>query len=378
SVDWSALPVPDPPNKSQSVAVIGAGPSGLSCAYHLALQGYKAVIFEAAPEAGGWLRYGIPEYRLPRKVLQQEVDYIQRCGVEIHTNSPIGGNRTINDLLTRDGFSAVFLGVGAQDSIRLPVPGSEAQGVLWGVEYLKDSASGQKFDFGKKKVLVIGGGNVAMDVARTARRQGGDVTLVCLETREEMPASPWEVEEAEHEGVAIVTRWGVKEINATGGKVTGLTLRAVERVFDEQGRFSPTYFDDKTAAREADVVIMAIGQKTNLKFITEADGIKLTPRGLIETDPVTKATSREGVFAGGDVETGPWIAIAAVAAGREAATSIDRFFSGQDLKIGRDLPVRPIPMAEGHWNPVPADAQKQPRAPMATMPVEEWIKGFKE
>ena len=152
----------------------------------------------------------------------------------------------------------------------------------------------------------------------------------------------------------------------------------MERVFDEQGRFSPTYFDDKTTAREADVVIMAIGQKTNLKFITEADGIKLTPRGLIETDPDTKATSREGVFAGGDVETGPWIAIGAVAAGREAATSIDRFLSGQDLKAGRDLPVRPIPKEEGHWNPVPADIQKKHRALMATMPVEEWIKGFKE
>ena len=123
----------------------------MSCAYHLALQGYKAVIFEAAPEAGGWLRYGIPEYRLPREVLEREVDYIKRCGVEIHYNSPIGGDRTINDLLTRDGFSAVFLGVGAQDSIRLPVPGSDAQGVLWGVEYLKDSASGQKFDFGRQE-----------------------------------------------------------------------------------------------------------------------------------------------------------------------------------------------------------------------------------
>ncbi|MDP2047151.1 MAG: FAD-dependent oxidoreductase, partial [Deltaproteobacteria bacterium] len=225
SVDWTALPVPEPPKKSQSVAVIGAGPSGLSCAYHLALQGYKAVIFEAAPETGGWLRYGIPAYRLPREVLDREVDYIKRCGVEIHCNSPIGGDRTINDLLTRDGFSAVFLGVGAQDSIRLPVPGSDAQGVLWGVEYLKDSASGQKFAFDGKKVLDIGGGTVAMDVARTARRQGGNVSLICLETREEMPASPWEVEEAEHEGVTIVNRWGVKEINAAGGKVSGLTLK---------------------------------------------------------------------------------------------------------------------------------------------------------
>jgi heterodisulfide reductase subunit A-like polyferredoxin len=378
NVDWDAMPVPDVPKKSQSVAIIGAGPSGLSCAYHLALQGYKAVIFEAAPAAGGWLRYGIPAYRLPREVLDREVDYIKRCGVEIHYNAPIGGDRTINDLLTRDGFSAVFVGVGAQDSIRLPVPGSEAQGVLWGVEYLKDSASGKKFDFNGKKVVVIGGGNVAMDVARTARRQGGDITLICLETREEMPASIWEVEEAEHEGVKITHRWGVKEINAAGGKVTGLTLRAVERVFDEQGRFSPTYFDDQTTAQDADIVIMAIGQRTNLKFITEADGIKLTPRGLIEADPVTKATSRAGAFAGGDVETGPWIAIGAVAAGREAATSIDLYLEGKDLKAGRDLPVRPIPKEEGKWNPIPADIQKKQRALMATLPVEEWIKGFKE
>jgi heterodisulfide reductase subunit A-like polyferredoxin len=378
SVDWSALPVPEAPQQSQSVAIVGAGPSGLSCAYHLALKGYRAVIFEASAAAGGWLRYGIPAYRLPREVLDREVDYIKRCGVEIHYHSPIGGDRTINDLLTRDGFSAVFIGVGAQDSIRLPVPGSEAQGVLWGVEYLKDSASGQKFNFGQKKVVVIGGGNVAMDVARTARRQGGEVTLICLETKEEMPASPWEVEEAEHEGIDIVHRWGVKEINAAGGQVKGLTLKAVERVFDEQGRFSPTYFEDKTTTRDADVVIMAIGQKTNLKFITAADGIKLTPRGLIETDPDTKATSREGVFAGGDVETGPWIAIAAVAAGREAATSIDRFLSGQDLQAGRDFPIRPLPKEEGHWNPIPADIQKKHRALMPTLAVEEWLKGFKE
>jgi heterodisulfide reductase subunit A-like polyferredoxin len=379
SVDWGALPVPEVPKKSQAVAIVGAGPSGLSCAYHLALKGYRAVIFEAAPAAGGWLRYGIPEYRLPRAVLDREVDYIKRCGVEIHYNSPIGGDRTINDLLTRDGFNAVFLGVGAQDSIRLPVPGSEAQGVLWGVEYLKDSASGKKFDFSKKKVVVIGGGNVAMDVARTARRQkAAGVTLICLETREEMPASPWEVEEAEHEGIDMVPRWGVKEINAAGGQVKGLTLKAVARVFDEQGRFAPTYFEDQTTTREADVVIMAIGQRTNLKFITAADGIKLSPRGLIETDPVTKTASREGVFAGGDVETGPWIAIGAVAAGREAAESIDRLLSGQDLKAGRELPLRPIPKEEGRWNRIPEDIQKQHRALMPTLAVEEWLKGFKE
>ncbi len=378
AVDWDALPVPEIPQRSEKVAIVGAGPSGLSCAYHLALKGIKPVIFESSPAAGGWLRYGIPEYRLPREILDREVNYIKRLGAEIHYNSPIGGDRTVNDLLTRDGFNAVFLGVGAQDSIRLPVPGSDAQGVLWGVEYLKDSALGKKFDFKGKKVLVIGGGNVAMDVARTARRQGGDITLICLETREEMPASSWEVEEAEHEGVTIVTRWGVKEVKAQGGKVSGLTLRAVARVFDEQGRFSPTYFEDKTTSRDADVVIMAIGQRTNLKFITDADGIKLTPRGLIQTDPATKATSREGVFAGGDVETGPYIAIAAVAAGREAATSIERYLSGQDLKAGRAAPLRPIPKEEGKWSPIRADIEKKHRALMQTTPVEEWIKGFEE
>jgi heterodisulfide reductase subunit A-like polyferredoxin len=378
SVDWDALPVPEIPKRSEKVAIVGAGPSGLSCAYHLALKGIKAVIFETAPEAGGWLRYGIPEYRLPREVLQKEVKYIQRLGVEIHYNSPIGKDRTIDGLLTKDGFNAVFLGVGAQDSVRIPVPGHEAQGVFWGVEYLKDSASGKKQDFAGKKVLVIGGGNVAMDVARTAVRQQGKVTLICLESPEEMPASQWEVEEAKHEGVSIVNRWGVKQILEKGGKVTGIELRAVERVFDEQGRFNPTYFDDQTKTETADVVIMAIGQRTNLKFITEADKVQLTPRGLIQTDPATKATSREGVFAGGDVETGPYIAIAAVAAGREAAVSIDRYLTGQDLMAGRQMPMRPKPKEEGKWSPVRADIEKKHRALMRTTPVEDWIDSFKE
>ncbi len=379
AVDWQALPIPEIQPREESVAIIGAGPSGLSCAYHLARQGYKAVIFEAAAEAGGWLRYGIPEYRLPREVLQREVDYIQRLGVDIRYNSPIGGpGNTIDDLLTKKGFRAVFIGVGAQDSIRLPVPGADAQGVLWGVEYLKDSASGQQFDFQGKQVAVIGGGNVAMDVARTARRQGAKVTLIALETREEMPASPWEVAEAEQEGVEIIHRWGVKQILGRESRVSGLELKAVERVFDEQGRFAPTYREDKTTTRNADVVIMAIGQKTNLAFLTEADGINLTPRGLIETDPVTLASGREGVFAGGDVVSGPYIAIAAVAAGREAALSIDRYLNGQDLREGRELPLRPVPPEQGNWLPVPDKLTPRRRAVMPELPHAEWVKGFQE
>ncbi len=378
-VDWATLPVPEITHREEKVAIIGAGPSGLSCAYHLALQGYQVEIFEAAPEAGGWLRYGIPEYRLPREVLQREVAYIQRLGVKIHFNSPIGGEgRTLNDLLTTAGFKAAFLGVGTQDSVRLPVPGTEAEGVLWGVEYLKESSSGKPFDFTGQTVTVIGGGNVAMDVARTARRQGGQVQIICLENREEMPASPWEIAEAEQEGIKINHRWGVKEIQSRDGKVSGLVLKAVTRVFDEQGRFAPTYDEAKTDTRQTDVVIMAIGQRANLKFLTEADGINLTPRGLIAVDPETLATSRPGVFAGGDVVSGPYIAIAAVAAGREAAISIDRYLKGQDLKADRELPLRPVPDTEGRWAPIPPNTPKQPRAAMPELPHSEWVKGFKE
>jgi NADPH-dependent glutamate synthase beta subunit-like oxidoreductase len=335
------------------------------------------VIFEAAPEAGGWLRYGIPEYRLPREVLQREVGYLTRLGVEIRYNSPIGKGATIDDLLTRDGFAAVFLGVGTQDSIRLPVPGAEAAGVLWGVEYLKEVNSTSESPTRGKRVTVIGGGNVAMDVARVARRQGAaSVTLIALESAEELPASPWEVAEARAEGGACLQRLGVKQILSQNGQVTGLELRAVERVFDEAGRFAPTYFDDRLSTREADVVIMAIGQKADLKFITAADGINLTPRGLIEADPDTLATSRAGVFAGGDVVTGPWIAIGAVAAGREAAISIGRYLNGLDLKADREAPLRPI--QDGNWNPIPANQPKTAREPMPELDQAEWRKGFKE
>jgi NADPH-dependent glutamate synthase beta subunit-like oxidoreductase len=184
------------------------------------------------------------------------------------------------------------------------------------------------------------------------------------------------VAEAKAEGIEILHRWGVKQIMNQGGQVTGLELKAVARVFDEQGRFAPAYIEAKTASREADVVIMAIGQKANLKFITEADGIHLTPRGLIQADPDTLATSREGVFAGGDVVTGPWIAIGAVAAGREAAISIDRYLQGQDLKAHREAPLRPI--KDGNWNPIPPDLPQARRESMPELPQTEWTAGFKE
>ncbi len=185
--------------------------------------------------------------------------------MEIRCNTPIGQGLTVDDLLNRDGFRAVYLGVGCTDSLKIPVQGAEADGVLWGVDYLRDSSSGKKFDFSGKKVVVVGGGNVAMDVARTAKRQHpAEVKIVCLENRQEMPANTWEVEEAEHEGIPIIHRQGVKQILAQGGKVKGIEMKAVERVFDAEGRFAPTYFEDQLSTLDADVVILAIGQKANL------------------------------------------------------------------------------------------------------------------
>ena len=375
--DWEALPLPQVERREEMVAIVGAGPAGLSCAYHLALRGFRPVIFEAAPEPGGWLRYGIPAYRLPREVLHREIDYIQKLGVEIHCSTPLGQGRTINDLLTREGFQAVFLGVGCQESLRLPVPGTEAEGVLWGGDYLKGVAAGQGPDLKDQRVIVIGGGNVALDVARTARRRGAPrVTIICLENAFEMPALPWEVEEAGREGIEIMYRWGVKQILAPAGKVTGIELKEVARVFDEQGRFAPAYLEDQRATRDCDVVIMAIGQKANLKFLTPEDGVALTPKGLIQVDPDTQATSRSGVFAGGDVVSGPFIAVAALEAGRQGAISIDRYLQGMDLKEGREPPLKPL--TEGNWNPLPKGQSRQLRVTPDILPTEEWAKGFSE
>jgi heterodisulfide reductase subunit A-like polyferredoxin len=376
-VDWETLPVPEVEKRDEAVAVVGAGPAGLSCAYHLARMGYRTVIFEAAPAAGGWLRYGIPAYRLPREVLQREIDYIQKLGVEIRANSPVGKGRTISDLLTRDGFRAVFLGVGCQESIRLPRPGVKADGVLGGVEYLKETASGGGSPVAKKRVIVIGDGQVALDAARTARRQkAARVTIVCRGNAFGFPVLPREVGEAEKEGIEIIYRREVKQILTAAGKVIGIELEAVPQVSDEPGRVAPTDLKEQLITLEGDVIIMAVGQKANLKFLTPADGVALTSGGLIQTDPDTLATSRSEVFAGGDVVSGPYLAIAAVAAGREAAISIDRYLKGMDLKEGRELPLSPL--KDGKWNPIPQGQSRQPRVAAPVLPAKEWGKSFKE
>lgn len=335
----------------EKVAVIGSGPAGLACAHDLALMGYPVTIFEAAPVAGGMLRLGVPEYRLPRALIQLEINAILSLGVDLVTGSKLGKDFTLQDLRDR-GFGATFLGVGAMRSRDLTVPGMELDGVMKGIDYLLNLNLGYKVDLGKR-IVVIGGGNVAVDVARSAARTGQqtsmertlsivqaldvarsavrfgalEVTICCLESAAEMPASQEEVEEATREGIRFMYRVGPSALLGEGS-VTGVHFRTVARVFDEQGRFAPEFEPGSDQVVPADTVIVAIGQTGNFDFLAPGDKVE-TRQGRIIFDPDTLMTTRPGVFTGGDAAFGPRIAIDAVADGKRAARSIDEFLRGR-------------------------------------------------
>ena len=322
------------PERQERVAIVGAGPAGLTCALDLRARGYAVTVFEAAGKAGGMMRYGIPEYRLPRETIDREVRDILDTGVELKTDNPIQ-NRTEVDGLLADGYKAVFLGLGCRESRSLKIEGIELQGVHHGLEYLRQASEGKPLPTGKR-VVVIGGGNVAVDVAMTAKRCGAeDVTMVCLECREEMPAFEYEIEEALAEGVKIDPSWGPQAIEGKDGCVTGLRTVECTRVFDENGRFSPEYNTCSESSLAADTVILAIGQAVAADGF---DGFERNAGGTFEVDPLTLATSVPGVFAGGDMVSGPASVIEAVAAGHEAAISIDRYIQGEDLARDREKP----------------------------------------
>jgi heterodisulfide reductase subunit A len=375
--DWAALErrlvsLKDP---EQKVAVIGSGPAGLSCAYFLALEGYPVTVFEAAPKAGGMLRLGIPDYRLPPQVLQREIDQILQMRVELVCDHPIGkgGEQTIDDLFA-EGFKAVFVAVGAHQSMRLGIPGEDVKGVVHGVEFLRDVNLGKKVEVGKK-VVVIGGGAVAADVARVALRLGAEkVSMYCLEQRHEMPAWEDDIRALEAEGVEIGNGWGPKEFEAAGGRVSRATFKACPRVFDDEGRFAPTYDEDTTTNTSCDTVLVAIGQRVDAGPLVDGEaGIELSRRGTIEVDRVTLETGRPGVFAGGDAATGPRIAIDAVAQGHEAAISIVRYLEGRDL-----LEDRPAKPTGSDWAPIPTWRTTEPRAVMPELEPAERLKSFAE
>jgi NADPH-dependent glutamate synthase beta subunit-like oxidoreductase len=320
--------------KTARVAIVGGGPAGLMAAHDLRRTGYQVTIFEALPVLGGMLAVGIPEFRLPRDILQKESGIIGKLGVEVRPNTMIGTDVKLADI--RQDFDAVFIATGTQLSQRLSIEGTELEGVLWGMDFLREVNLGRQVEI-KERVAVIGGGNVAVDVALTALRLGAkSVQLACLESREEMPAFEWEIEQALEEGVAINPGFGPRRILGSDNKVTGIELVGCISVFDEEGRFNPCLDESVSNVIEADMVILAIGQAADLSFLGENSGIKPANAGLITVNSITLETGVPGVFAGGDVVGGPKSVIDALAAGRKVAISIDRYIKGEDLALERD------------------------------------------
>ena len=321
--------IPKPEASGKKVAVIGSGPAGLTCAHDLAWLGYGVTVFEALPVAGGMLAVGIPEYRLPRDILNAEIGAIKRLGVEIKTNVRIGEDILLDDLF-QQGFEAVFISVGCHNSLTLGIPGEEAEGVVHGVNFLRDLHLGKETPVGKK-VAVIGGGNVAMDAARSCLRLGaGKVSILYRRSRQEMPASDEEIEAALNEKINIEYLVAPAELIANNGKVAGLKcIRMRLGEADASGRRRPVTIEGSEFVLELDMLIPAIGQRAELSFLPGDENIEVNRWGAIAANPNSLATSREGVFAGGDCVTGPWIAIEAISAGKKAALSIDEYLRGK-------------------------------------------------
>ena len=383
------------------VAVVGGGPVGLSAAHDLALMGYSVTIFEAAPVAGGMLYLGIPEYRLPRDVVEAQVREILATGdITLKLNQAAGRDFMVSDL-RRQGFDAVLLAVGAHRSRDLTIPGVNLDGVYKGIDFLLNVNLGYKFTIGKK-VIVIGGGNVAMDVARSAAREvvrqhvagvedlepslesvsavatkemvdvslsalrlgAQEVHLVCLEKREEMPAALEEIEEAETEGIVMHPGLGPKRMIGKDGKIVALETLKTKWVFDQNKRFNPAFHEGSETQLECDTIIMAVGQAPNLDFLKPEDGVELSPRGLIAVNPQTLMTSASGIFGGGDCVFGPRLIIDSVADGKRAAVGIDEFLRGQK----HPEPIVEVEIFKRHS--MPLELLDLARPPIPMLPLE--------
>ncbi len=323
--------------KEEKVAIVGSGPAGFACAYDLVREGYPVTVFEAMPEAGGLLRYGIPEYRLPKNILDGEINYIKEIGVEIKTSAPV---KDISALFER-GYRAVFLATGAPTSMKMGIAGEDIAGVIHALDFLRQVNSGAKVSLGKR-VAVIGGGNAAIDSARMALRLGaGDVSIVYRRSRAEMPAQAFEIEEAEREGVKIRLLAAPVKALAKDGRLTAIECIRMELGEpDASGRRRPIPIEGSEFTMNVNNVIIAIGQAVDREALPKE--LEYAPAGTVSIDPVTLATNIEGVFAGGDVVAGAGSVVEAITAGKEAAISVDRYLRGLDPSQGRPAPLRKV------------------------------------
>jgi len=382
--DWELLEdIMAPPSflekpKNERVAIVGAGPAGLNAAYHLGRRGFQVTIFESLPMAGGMLAVGIPDYRLPRNNLENDIRFICQHHVEIKTGRTLGKDFTLQDLFSQ-GFKAVFLAMGAHLNQKMNTPGEDSDGVIPGINFLRQVNLGKKIEVGKK-VAVIGGGNVAIDAARTALRLGAqEVSIVYRRTRDEMPANDEEIEEAEHEKIKILYLVAPTRIITGNGKVEGLECQRMELgAFDSSGRRRPIPMKGSEFLLEVDMVIPAIGYMPDLSCLPQNDGFKTTKAGTLTVDPVTLGTHLRGVFAGGDMVTGPSTVVEAMASGHRAAISIDRYLKGKDLYQNRIYEAErraDVPKTEGAEG---EETVVKPRAAMPATPVDRRVCTFEE
>ncbi len=332
-------PINPPSNRggfSEKVAIIGAGPAGLSCAYYLAEKGYHPTVFEKNQKPGGMLTYGIPSYKLEKDVVEAEIDIIRQMGVEIRCGVEVGKDVTLDELRAQ-GYKAFYLAIGCQGGRKAGVPGEDAPNVVTAVDFLHRVNEGEKIDL-KGRIVVVGGGNVAIDVVRSGLRCGASsADMFCLEARDQMPATPGEVAEAEEEGAKVHCGWGPKEILTENGKAVAVVFKRCLSVLDAEGRFNPTYDENDTVTVECEHVFLSIGQSIQWGNLLEGSRVELGRGGRAVADSLTYQTAQPDVFVGGDVYTGPKFAIDAIAAGKEGAVSIHRFVQpNTSMTIGRN------------------------------------------